>query len=166
MIAAASKIDQPGVVLKSNTTAAGRKAAMSHTAALANNEDIIDAAFERSGIIRIHQFNDFISMAKVFELPPMRGKRMMVMSPAGGFPGLMADLCEASGSSCDPGADFYISKNSSSPASSFFLNPLDMGGYLRHERLSPNLFSVIIYENEDGAVLSRSGRNAGARMYL
>ena len=154
LIAAASKIDKPVIVLKSNTTAAGRKAAMSHTAALANNEDIIDAAFERSGIIRIHQFNDFISMAKVFELPPMRGKRMMVMSPAGGFTVMMADLCEASGFEfADPGADFYDKlKNSSNAGVINFSNPLDMGDIYDMNAYPQIFFSVMHNENVDGAV--------------
>jgi len=45
---------------------------MSHTAALANDEDIINTSFERVGITRIYSFNDFISMAKAFSLPPLR----------------------------------------------------------------------------------------------
>ncbi len=60
-IDAAMKIDKPLIVFKSNTTNAGNKAAMSHTAAISNNEDIIDSAFERAGIIRINHFSDFIS---------------------------------------------------------------------------------------------------------
>lgn len=150
----AAKIDKPVIVLKSNTTTAGRKAAMSHTAALANDEDIIDAAFERAGIIRIHHFNDFIAMAKAFELPPMRGKRMMVMSPAGGFTVMMADLCEESGFTfADPGAAFYDElKNSSNAGVIKFSNPLDMGD-IYDTRAYPSIFySVMHNANVDGAV--------------
>ena len=93
----ARKIEKPIVIFKSNTTSAGRKAAMSHTAALSNDDDIIDAAFEGAGIIRIRNFSDFMSVAKAFDLPPMRGNRIMVMSPAGGFSVMMADLCEKIG---------------------------------------------------------------------
>ncbi len=129
LIEAASRINKPIIILKSNTTSAGQKAAMSHTAALANNEDIINIAFERAGIIRINHFNDFISMAKVFELPAMRGNRMMIMSPAGGFTVMMADLCEESGFEfADPGASFYDTLKESSNAGVInFSNPLDMG---------------------------------------
>jgi acetyltransferase len=154
LIEAASKIDKPVIVLKSNTTSAGRKAAMSHTAALANNEDIIDAAFERSGIIRIDHFNDFISLAKAFDLPPMRGKRIMVMSPAGGFTVMMADLCEES---CfefaDPGSAFYDElKNSSNAGVINFSNPLDMGDIYDAKAYPHIFYSVMHNDSVDGAV--------------
>lgn len=154
LIEAASKINKPIIILKSNTTSAGQKAAMSHTAALANNEDIIDAAFERAGIIRISHFNDFISLAKAFELPPMRGNRMMVMSPAGGFTVMMADLCEEVGFEfADPGAAFYDElKNSANAGVIHFSNPLDMGD-IYDTKAYPNIFfSVMHNQNVDGAV--------------
>ena len=154
IIEAVSKINKPVIVLKSNTTAAGRKAAMSHTAALANDEEIIDTAFERVGIIRIRNFNDFISVAKAFELPPMRGRRMMVMSPAGGFTVMMADLCEELGFEfADPGAAFYDElKNSSNAGVINFSNPLDMGD-IYDPKAYPNIFySAIHNDNVDGVV--------------
>jgi len=154
LIEAVSKINKPVIVLKSNTTTAGRKAAMSHTAALANDEDIIDTAFERAGIIRIHHFNDFISIAKAFELPPMRGRRMMVMSPAGGFTVMMADLCEESGFEfADPGAAFYDElKNSSNAGVINFSNPLDMGDIYDSKAYPSIFYSVMHNANVDGAV--------------
>ncbi|MRR18168.1 MAG: CoA-binding protein, partial [Deltaproteobacteria bacterium] len=154
LIEAASKIDKPVIVLKSNTTPAGRKAAMSHTAALANDEAIIDTAFERAGIIRIQHFNDFISIAKAFELPPMRGRRMMVMSPAGGFTVMMADLCEESGFEfADPGAAFYDDLKSSSNAGVInFSNPLDMGDIYDSKAYPSIFYSVMHNTSVDGAV--------------
>jgi acetyltransferase len=154
LIKAASRIDKPVIILKSNTTDASRKVAMSHTAAISNNEEIIDAAFTRAGITRIYNFNDFISMAKVFDLPAMRGKRIMVMSPAGGFTVIMADLCEESGFEfADPGAAFYDElKNSSNAGVINFSNPLDMGDIYDTSVYSNIFFSVMHNENVDGAV--------------
>jgi acetyltransferase len=154
LIEAASRIDKPIIILKSNTTSAGQKAAMSHTAALANNEDLINTAFERAGIIRINHFNDFISMAKVFELPPMRGNRIMIMSPAGGFTVMMADLCEESGFEfADPGAQFYDTLKESSNAGVInFSNPLDMGDIYDTKAYPSIFFSVMHNNNVDGAV--------------
>lgn len=86
LIDVAGKIRKPIVVYKANTTAAGGRAALSHTASLSSDEDIIDAAFEEAGIIRIRNYGDLLAVAKVFELPPMRGNRIMVMSPAGDLP--------------------------------------------------------------------------------
>jgi acetate---CoA ligase (ADP-forming) len=62
----------------------------------------------RAGIIRIDHLRDFVTTAKAFELPPMRGKRIMIMSPAGGLGVAMADLCERQGLAfADPGQTFY-----------------------------------------------------------
>ncbi len=154
LIEAASRIRKPVIVLKSNTTESARKAAMSHTAAVSNDEAIIDAAFERAGITRIHHFNEFISMAKVFDLPPLKGKRMMVMSPAGGFTVMMADLCEKAGFEfADPGKAFYDElKNSANAGVINFSNPLDMGD-IYDPKVYPNIFfSVMHNQNVDGAV--------------
>jgi acetyltransferase len=154
LIEIASRIDKPVIVLKSNTTNAGKKAAMSHTAALSNNEAIIDAAFERAGIIRIYHFNDFISVAKAFDLPPMRGKRIMIMSPAGGFTVMMADLCEEAGFEfADPGAAFYDElKNSSNAGVINFSNPLDMGDIYDATSYPHIFFSIMHNDNVDGVV--------------
>jgi acetyltransferase len=154
LLEAAAKIDKPIIILKSNTTSAGRRAAMSHTAALSNDDEIIDAAFARAGIIRITHFNDFISVAKAFDLPPMRGDRLMMMSPAGGITVMMADLCEKIGFRfADPGSDFFEGLRGFSNAGVInFSNPLDMG-----DIYDPNLYAKIFYEvmhndNVDGGV--------------
>ncbi len=127
---------------------------MSHTAALSNDDEIIDAAFDRAGIIRIAHFNDFINVAKAFDLPPMRDNRLMMMSPAGGITVMMADLCEKIGFRfADPGKNFYEGLRGFSNAGVInFSNPLDMG-----DIYDPNLQTKIFYEvmhndNVDGAV--------------
>lgn len=154
MIEAAKKINKPIVVFKSNTTSAGQRIAMSHTAALSNNEDIIDAAFAEAGIIRIYNYSDFVAATKAFQLPPMKGNRIMVMSPAGGFSVMAADLCEESGFEfADPGADFYEGLNKFANAGVIkFTNPLDMGDIYDPQMMTHVIFSVMHNENVDGAI--------------
>ncbi len=153
-VEAAKKIDKPVVVYKSNTTSVGRKAAMSHTAAVSNDEDIIDSAFEEAGIIRINNFLDFIEVAKAFQLPPMKGKRIMVMSPAGGFSVITADLCENIGFEfADMGKDFYDSLQKFSNAGVIkFSNPLDMGDIYDPQLMAHVIYSVMHAKQVDGAV--------------
>ncbi|MGM0451644.1 MAG: acetate--CoA ligase family protein [Thermodesulfobacteriota bacterium] len=154
LVEMATRIDKPIVIFKSSTTGAGNKAAMSHTAAVSHDDAIIDTAFERAGIIRIHRFADFISMAKVFKLPPMRGNRLMVMSPAGGFTVILADLCEKAGFAfADPGTGFYEElQNYSNAGVINFSNPLDMGDIYDPAMYAQVFFSVLHNENVDGAV--------------
>ncbi len=154
LIRIAQQIDKPIIIYKGNTTLAGGRAAMSHTAALSNNEDSIDTAFERAGIIRIDHFRDFISTAKAFALPPMRGKRIMAMSPAGGLAVVMGDLCERQGFTfADPGEDFYRELATVANAGIIKLaNPLDMGDLYQIDQY-PTLFGRVLGSDQvDGAV--------------
>ena len=127
---------------------------MSHTAAMSNDEDIIDTAFEKAGIIRIHNYHDFFAVAKAFKLPPMRGKRIMIMSPAGGFAVMTADLCEQAGFEfADPGQEFYKSlQNFSNAGVIHFSNPLDLGDIYDPAFTAHVVYSVMHNENVDGAV--------------
>ncbi|MCG8473207.1 MAG: acetate--CoA ligase family protein [Desulfobacterales bacterium] len=154
LIEAASEIDKPVIVYKSNTTSAGNKAAMSHTAAISNNEAIIDSAFERAGIIRIQEFFDFISAAKAFELPPMKGNRIMAISPAGGFTVMMADLCETQEFEfADPGPSFYEEVAKFTNAGVINLsNPLDLGDVYDPSGTASAISLALHNENVDGAV--------------
>jgi len=154
LIEVAGKIRKPIVVYKANTTSAGGRAALSHTASLSSDEDIIDAAFEEAGIIRIRNYGDLLAVAKAFELPPMRGNRIMVMSPAGGFAVICADLCEKAGFEfAQPGADFYQGLNRFSNAGIIkFSNPLDMGDIYDPYMVAHVTYEVMHNDQVDGAI--------------
>lgn len=173
-IEVARRIDKPIVVYKANTTGAGKKAAMSHTAAVSNDEDIIDSALESAGVIRIHNFLDFFAMAKAFQLPPMRGRRIAVMSPAGGFSVLTADLCEKAGFEfADLGDEFYRGLQKFSNAGVIkFSNPLDMGDIYDPQLTAHVIYSVMHSPQVDGVVFVSQrpqmpqGENIFHRMFL
>lgn len=154
LIELAQRIDKPVIVYKANTTSAGNRAAMSHTASLGSDEAIIDTAFARAGIIRINHFRDFVTTAKAFDLPPMRGKRIMIMSPAGGLGVAMADLCERQSLAfADPGPAFYEKLAGITNAGIIQLNnPLDMGDLYQIDKY-PLIFSHVLASDQvDGAV--------------
>ncbi len=153
-IETARKIDKPVIVLKTNTTEAGKRLAMSHTAAVSNDEDIINSAFEEAGVIRARKFMDFIEITKAFQLPPMRGPRIVAMSPAGGFSVMSADLCEEAGFEfAELGDDFYESLKQFSNAGVInFSNPLDMGDIYDPQFTAHVIYSVMHSEQVDGAI--------------
>ncbi|RJP76749.1 MAG: CoA-binding protein [Desulfobacteraceae bacterium] len=153
LVEAAEKINKPIVIYKANITDSGKKAAMSHTAAVSNNDDIIDSAFEDAGIIRIRTFHDFFAVAKAFQLPPMKGSRVMAMSPAGGVSVMMADLCEQAGFEfADPGEDFYKGLQQFTNAGVIrFSNPLDMGDIYDPRLVAHVICSVMHSDAVDGA---------------
>ncbi len=154
LIEAAASAKKPVIIFKSSVTTAGNKAAMSHTAAISHDDAIIDAAFERAGIIRIHHFSDFMSMAKIFKLPSFKGNRLMIMSPAGGFTVILADLFEKAGFGfADPGEAFYRElQNYSNAGVINFSNPLDMGDIYDPAMYAQVFFSVLHNDSVDGAV--------------
>lgn len=57
---------KPIIVLKSGRTAPGTRAASSHTAALAQNDRILDGAFKQAGIVRVRGMTELIEVARSF----------------------------------------------------------------------------------------------------
>ncbi|MFX1449632.1 MAG: acetate--CoA ligase family protein [Promethearchaeota archaeon] len=80
----------PIVVAKSGRTAAGAKAASSHTGSIAGADTIYDAMFAQYGIYRARSMNELFYCAKACGYqPPAKGNRIGILTNAGG-PGVMA----------------------------------------------------------------------------
>ena len=89
---------KPILAVKSGTTGAGARAASSHTAALAGSEGAVDAIFRQAGVIRASSLEELIDVATLLSKEPMpRGRRVAVLTNAGGLGILCADACEAVG---------------------------------------------------------------------
>ncbi|MCW4006538.1 MAG: CoA-binding protein [Candidatus Bathyarchaeota archaeon] len=91
-------VKKPVVVIKSGKSAAGARAAASHTGAIAGSDKVYDAAFEQAGIIRARDMEEFFDIGKVLAMqPPALGKNIGILTDAGG-PGVMTvDECELLG---------------------------------------------------------------------
>lgn len=87
----ASSLSKPLLVYKANTTEVGAATAASHTAALANDDTVLDGVFSQGGVIRVNEVKKMMDMAQAFELPLMRGNNIAVVSQAGGYTVLAAD---------------------------------------------------------------------------
>ena len=89
---------KPILALKSGTTASGQRAASSHTAALAGSDAAVDALFHHAGVIRASSLEELIDVATLLSSQPEpRGRRVAVLTNAGGLGILCADACEAVG---------------------------------------------------------------------
>ncbi len=89
---------KPILALKAGSTGAGAKAASSHTAALAGSEAAVDALFHQAGVLRARTLEEFVDAAGLLASQPLpRGRRVAVVTNAGGLGILAADACEASG---------------------------------------------------------------------
>jgi len=93
----ARRADKPILILKSNRGAAAGRIAASHTAALAADDRVVDAAFRQAGITRVASLGALVHHLKALALPPMRGNRVAVLSRSGGHAVIAADECERHG---------------------------------------------------------------------
>jgi acetate---CoA ligase (ADP-forming) len=89
---------KPIVALKAGRTRAGRRAAGSHTAALAASEVAVDALFRQSGVIRADTIDEMFDIGACLDSQPLpAGRRVAILTNAGG-PGILAvDACDAAG---------------------------------------------------------------------
>jgi acetyltransferase len=88
--------------IKAGTSDAGRRAASSHTGALASPDIAVDALFRKAGIVRCHSRADLVNVAAVFLHPELKGKRLAVISHAGGPAVMLTDALSEGGMEVPP----------------------------------------------------------------
>ena len=89
---------KPIVAVKSGRTSAGKRAASSHTAALAASDVAVDALFHQTGVIRAESLDEMFDLAAALSAQPLpQGRRVAILTNAGGLGILCADTCEANG---------------------------------------------------------------------
>ena len=89
---------KPIVAVKAGRTGAGRRAAGSHTAALVANDVAVDALFQQTGVIRADTLGEMFDLGLVLSSEPLpSGRRVAILTNAGGLGILCADACEANG---------------------------------------------------------------------
>ncbi len=89
---------KPIIAVKSGRSASGRRAATSHTGALAGVDVAADALFWQTGVIRVDTMEELFNTALLLAHQPVpRGRRVAVLTNAGGPGILAADACEAQG---------------------------------------------------------------------
>jgi acyl-CoA synthetase (NDP forming) len=97
LVELAASASKPVIVHKANTGQTSAEIAFSHTAALANDDRIVSAALQQAGIARASSFDDAVTLAQGFALPPVRGNDLVIISRSGGHAVVAADAVEALG---------------------------------------------------------------------
>ncbi len=150
----ARRCSKPIILHKSNISAASLTIAQSHTAALAADDQVVDAVCRESGILRVHSVSEAVSAAKGLCLPPIGGKNLAVISRSGGHAVVAADVCAKYGFHLPPlGRDIIDEAQSRSRAGVIRLgNPLDLGdifdlpfyiGVVEKALLQPDIDGVV-----------------------
>jgi acetyl coenzyme A synthetase (ADP forming)-like protein len=137
---------KPILALKAGATAAGAKAASSHTAALAGSEAAVDALFHQAGVLRARTLEELVDVAGLLSSQPLpRGRRVGVLTNAGGLGILCADACEAAGLELPELADeTRVALAEVLPGDGSVANPVDMLGSATgttYERAIPPLLA-------------------------
>ena len=88
--------------IKSGGSAAGSRAASSHTGALATNDAAVDALFRKAGIVRCHNRQELTTVCGVFMHPEIKGKRCAVITHAGGPAVMLTDVLSDGGMEVPP----------------------------------------------------------------
>jgi acetyl coenzyme A synthetase (ADP forming)-like protein len=137
---------KPILALKAGATAAGARAASSHTAALAGSEAAVDALFHQAGVLRARTLEELVDVAGLLSSQPLpRGRRVGVLTNAGGLGILCADACEAAGLELPELADETRAALAEVlPGDGSVANPVDMLGSATgptYERAIPPLLA-------------------------
>ncbi|OGW26794.1 MAG: acyl-CoA synthetase [Nitrospirae bacterium GWC2_57_13] len=146
---------KPIVLLKSGGTAAGARAASSHTGALAGSDTAFDAAFRQAGVIRARGIEDLFDTALTFsggKLPA--GDRLLIITNAGGPGILAADAAERAGVRLPQmAAETIKALTTKLPPNASLYNPVDLIGDATSERYAAALEAAVADPNVDGVLV-------------
>ena len=120
--------EKPIVAVKGGRSLAGRRAAGSHTAALAASDVAVDALFRQTGVIRAEALDELFDIAVALSSQPLiQGRRIGIVTNAGGPGILCADACAAAGLTVpEVPEETQKALRGFLPAAASISNPIDM----------------------------------------
>ena len=148
-------LTKPVIVIKAGRTAAAAKAAASHTGSLTGSDDVLEAAFRRSGVLRVNSIADIFFMSDVLAKQPRpRGKRLCIVTNAGG-PGVLATdaLVAGGGELAELSPETLSAFDKILPAQWSHNNPVDILGDAEPERYAKSLEIAAKDPNIDGMLV-------------
>jgi len=112
--------------IKAGSSEAGSRAASSHTGAMASPDTAVDALLRKAGIVRCYSRTDLAIVAALFTYKPLKGKRIAIVTHAGGPAVMLTDILSEGGMEIPhltgPAADRLLEKLF---AGSSVANPID-----------------------------------------
>ncbi len=146
---------KPIIVIKAGRTEAAAKAAASHTGSLTGSDEVLEAAFRRSGVLRVDRIEDIFYIAEVLAKQPRpKGNRLTIVTNAGG-PGVLATdgLIMGGGALTEISERTMNELNSFLPGAWSHNNPIDILGDADPERYAKTLEMAANDENSDGLLV-------------
>jgi acetyltransferase len=144
-------------------TAAGARAGMSHTGAMAGPDFLYNGIFRQAGVIRVNDIEDLYSHAWALATqPPLLGNRVGVMTNSGGPATAMSYVCDLGGMEIprfSPGLQKEIKKLIAAHAGAS--NPVDMTFDLDMQKLTETIPELIMKSGEVDALLLHGAMGSG-----
>lgn len=127
---------KPIVALKIGRSELASHTAQAHTGALVGDDDVIDAAFRRLGVIRVRSLEDLmITSGLLATTGPLPGRRVGVVTPSGGASEIIADRAQDEGLALPPFSPETAERLAEFlPPFATVQNPLDVTGYILIDR--------------------------------
>jgi acetyltransferase len=154
----ARSTSKPIILHKANTGEASRHIAKLHTAALADDDKIVEAALRQADIVRTKDFRSFVNAVKILSLPPIKGRKLVIISRSGGIGVVAADSAERHGFRLLP-----PDRNLQERFHSFFrakviqpTNPLDLGDLFNFDLYTNILEQVLKIDVVDGILFQHA----------
>ena len=148
-------LTKPIIVIKAGRTAAASHAAASHTGSLTGSDEVLDAAFGRSGVLRVDNISDLFDMAETLSKQPRpRGPRLTILTNAGG-PGVLATdtLIAGGGELAEISPQTMQELDDLLPAPWSHGNPIDVLGDADPERYAKTLETAARDPESDGLLV-------------
>jgi len=162
----ALKRQKPVIVLKIGVTEAGKRAASSHTGALAGSDFVIENILRQQGIIRVRHYDELFETASLFSKGRIpKGNRVGILTTTGGGGVLMADYFVKSGLEI-PEPSSKTRKIASKEISSFaqVANPFDLTAQLiQNPQMFPKVLNLFIEDDNFDIILIINSMTAGKR---
>lgn len=145
---------KPVIVVKSGRHAGGAHAALSHTGALAGSDAAYNAAFRRSGLLRVKTLDDLFAAAETLaRVPRLAGERLTILTNGGGAGVLASDeLQDFDGKLAELDTGTITALDQALPPTWSRGNPVDIIGDADTARYS-NALHVLLSDEQSDAVL-------------
>jgi acetyltransferase len=148
-------LTKPIIVIKAGRTEAAAKASASHTGAMTGSDEVLNAAFRRSGVLRVTRISELFNLAEVLAKQPRpKGPRLTIITNAGG-PGVLATdtLITSGGELAELSPETITALNQTLPPYWSHANPIDILGDADPQRYAKTLEIAAKDPNSDGLLV-------------
>jgi acetyltransferase len=148
-------LSKPIIVIKPGRTAAAARAAASHTGALTGQDDVLDAAFRRCGVVRVNTIAELFYLSEALDKQPRpKGPRLTIVTNAGGPAVLATDALLSDGGQLAELSPATIEQLSGFlPRHWSHQNPIDMIGDANAERYAKTVDVAVKDPATDGLLV-------------